>query len=192
MIPKKPILLHTAKVGVLVFGYGRIGRRKVEKYRASGAKVIVVDPLISQDSIGFFKMTAESFFEHHMDLFQKVTLVLAATSNSDTNQLIGDYCARYGKLINQVDAPSESTFSDMLFQSQEECIIATSGASKSPYVSQYLLNQIQNFLQKPSIQKRIKLLNLATPILKRNKAKGIEVIDLDDEALERIYNDENN
>lgn len=192
MISNKPILLNGAKIKVLIFGNGTIGKRKVDKYLSAGASVYVVDPKCQGESPPYFNQSASDFLKLHFDLFMSCHLVIAATNCHATNASIADFCNRHGKMVNCVDDPKASHFSDMLFIGEEDYLLAASGLGKSPYVAQYLIEQLRVFMKDRALLKRVTLLTQATPFFKKKGLKGKDLASLSDEAIERMTHDEDN
>lgn len=194
MTHRKPILLHTAALKVLIAGGGKVGSRKVKKYLSEGAEVHLVDtdkavatPFLEDERFHFHLGATQELQTAHRDVFQKAHLVIVATSDADANAALEHLCLEAGKLYNRVDAPESGLFSDMHYHNATDYTVATSGASKSPYIAQYLLEQIKKHLGAAPVAKRIRCLAKATPILKKRRLKGDEVAKLADDTLERMY-----
>lgn len=192
MISNKPILLNGDMLKVIIFGYGTVGKRKADKYLNAQATVYVVDPRCQVKSPNHFSQSASDFLTLHLEEFLKCHLVIAATNCPKTNAEIVALCHRYGKLVNSVDNPMASHFSDMHFMCEDHYLLAASGLGKSPYVAQYLIDKLQNFLKDPALLKRVSLIAKATPFLKKKGFKGKDLASLSDEALERMTYDEEN
>ena len=197
----KPILLSADQLNVLVIGYGKIGQRKARAYRASGAKVIAVDPhtlpSIStstldvqpqslEDGVLYYQMTFESFFVLHENLFNLQHLVLICTNQPDVNQIVQEKCVQMAKLYNRTDYFEQSLFSDMLSLEDQHTLVAISGKGHSPYIIKYLRPLVQNLIAQKNIQKRLEILNRVTPKLKFLGIPYEQIMHLDDDALERI------
>ena len=96
---------------VLVVGAGRVGRRKLAKVLAAGARALVVEPRPGAELTGLARSGAvelrPGFSE---DLLDGVTLVFAASAEAELNQAVARAARARGVWVNVADAPESSDF----------------------------------------------------------------------------------
>lgn len=129
-----PLFLNLEGRTCLVVGGGGVARRKIEPLLASGAKVVVVAPEI-QSAIETLAV------EERLDLRRRpfepedlagCVLVIAATSDEETNRRVFASARSRGVLCNVVDAPALCDFHVPAVVRRGDLRIAVSTAGKSP------------------------------------------------------------
>lgn len=139
-----PVLLKAEQLNILIIGYGRIGRRKAEKYYDTGAKVCSIDP--NPDQGADFVMTFDTYLKAYDKHFSEQHLVYICTSNTEVNEQAMASCQALAKLYNRTDAGQLGQFSDMAFLEGEDYLIATSGKAASPHMAKFLRSSIKEWL----------------------------------------------
>ena len=96
---------------VLVVGAGRVGRRKLAKILAAGARAIVVEPRPGAEVTALARSGAvelrPGFTE---DLLDGVDLVFAASAEAELNLAVARAARARGAWVNVADAPERSDF----------------------------------------------------------------------------------
>jgi siroheme synthase-like protein len=96
---------------VLVVGAGRVGRRKLAKVLAAGARAIVVEPRPGAELAELARSGAvELKSEFTEDLLAGVSLVFAASAETDLNLAVARAARTRGVWVNVADAPESSDF----------------------------------------------------------------------------------
>lgn len=127
-----PINLDLRGKLALVVGAGHVGRRKLGKLIAAGAKVRLVEPE-PVDEIR--QLASEGRLEIHAGyepaLFAGVSLVLAATDQPSLNRIIAEEARARGIWVNVADAPdlSDFTLPAVVDHGLFQLAVSTGGAS---------------------------------------------------------------
>ncbi len=145
-----PVLLKAEQLNILIVGYGRIGRRKAEKYIGAGAKVSSVDPDPIQKAN--FVMTFDAYIKAHEAHFSEQHLVYICTSSTEANETAMKSCHAATKLYNRTDAGNLGQFSDMAHLEAEDYLIATSGKAASPHMAKFLRSSLKEWLSSLSFE----------------------------------------
>ena len=96
---------------VLVVGAGRVGRRKLAKLLKAGARVLVVEPRPGAEVAALARSGAvELRPEFSEDLLEGVSLVFAASDETDLNLAVARAARARGVWVNVADAPESSDF----------------------------------------------------------------------------------
>jgi len=137
-----PITLELKNRHVLVVGGGIVAERKIKSLLASGARVKIVSPsitnrlqrLCSQRKISCIKRKYKS-----RDV-ENSKLVIAATNDNKVNALVSKDAKRKSVLVNVVDNAKLSDFISPAVLSKNKAIIAVSTNGKDPVFSRDLKN----------------------------------------------------
>jgi siroheme synthase-like protein len=129
-----PLAFKLDGLDVLVVGAGVIGARKVAQLIEAGARVSVIaeevrvalpDGVVSVEERPYRPGDLEGFF-----------LVVSATGNSATNDLIVSEARNARQWLNVVDDPDRSTFYFMALHRQGDVTVAVSTAGAAPALAQ--------------------------------------------------------
>jgi len=145
-----PVLLKAEQLNILIVGYGRIGRRKAEKYLEAGASVCSIDPDPKQNAD--FVMTFETYIKAHEAHFSEQHMVYICTSSTEANETVMASCQAVAKLYNRTDAGNLGQFSDMAYLEAEDYLIATSGKAASPHMAKFLRSSLKEWLSSLSFE----------------------------------------
>ncbi len=125
-------------------GGGNIGERKVEGLLAAGARVTLVSPeattqLSAWSAAGRIRWSRRRF--EPGDLADQF-LVVAATSDTSTNQAVFTEAEALGRLCNVVDVPELCNFILPAIARSGEVTVAVSTSGASPTLAQRLRDRI--------------------------------------------------
>ncbi|KAB2854715.1 MAG: bifunctional precorrin-2 dehydrogenase/sirohydrochlorin ferrochelatase, partial [Anaerolineae bacterium] len=112
-----PVLLKVENRRCVVVGGGQVATRKVTTLLDAGAHIClispVVDPTLQQLSdVGRIEIRHMAYRPDHLTEI-KPFLVIAATDNPDINQQVAADATQMNILVNVVDTPSQSDFTNM-------------------------------------------------------------------------------
>lgn len=129
-----PVDLKLKGRQVLVVGSGRVGRRKLAKLLAAGARVLLAEPRPSEEvqawaESGALELVGE-FSESLMEA-RRPLLVFAATSNPGFNRRVAEAARARGFLVNVADDPEISDFflPAVIERGDFQLTVGTGGAS---------------------------------------------------------------
>ena len=137
-----PVAVNLKRKDVLVAGGGEVAERKVKALLEAGARVKVVSPdfsaglkrLAEAGKIRWVKRRVVS-----RDVF-KAAVVIAATSEHDTNRKVSIWAGKAGALVNVVDKPGLSDFISPAVIRKGRVIVAVYTDGKDPVLSRDLKN----------------------------------------------------
>ena len=140
-----PMFVKLAGRHCAVVGGGDIAESKVESLLISGARVTVVSPTLTANLAdharrGSFEWVARRFEISDLD---GAFLVIAATSDQATNELIFRAADRRGILCNAVDQPPRCHFYFPAVVRRGALQIAISTAGLSPSLAQRLRKELE-------------------------------------------------
>lgn len=96
---------------VLVVGAGRVGRRKLAKLLAAGARALVVEPRPGAEVMALARSGAVKLHPRFTaDLLEGVALVFAASAEAGLNLDVARAARDRGVWVNVADAPESSDF----------------------------------------------------------------------------------
>lgn len=95
-----PLYIDMAGRRVIVFGLGKVGRRRAKKLRDSGAEVVGVDR--RHVEIGGVDVVRREITPRNIPPLDEYFLVVAATNDRELNFLIAERARAEGALINLV------------------------------------------------------------------------------------------
>jgi len=96
---------------VLMVGAGRVGRRKLAKLLAAGARALVVEPRPGTEVTALARSGAVELRPRFTeDLLDGVALVFAASAEAGQNLAVARAARARGVWVNVADAPENSDF----------------------------------------------------------------------------------
>lgn len=123
--PRFPLFVSLVGARCLVVGAGAVGRRRAEALASHGAVVRVVDPRAAEAwaneaAPGSVELVLRPFLPGDEE---SCSLAVAATSDRETNRLVGERCRAAGIPVSVADAPDECTFFfPALCETEELCV----------------------------------------------------------------------
>ncbi|MGN7611018.1 precorrin-2 dehydrogenase/sirohydrochlorin ferrochelatase family protein [Magnetococcales bacterium HHB-1] len=149
---------------VLVFGGGRVARRKISGLLTCGAEITVISPeldtyvarWVEEGKIAHQKeLFSESLFEEKIRE-KRPLLLFAVTSSIDQNKKIALLCREKGILCNSADDPKVSGFLVPATLRRPPITIAIGTQGLSPSLSRLLKERLDRLLE-PGWQHLVKL-----------------------------------
>ncbi len=150
--PKKmdyfPIFVKLHEQKCLVIGAGEIAARKIELLARAGAKITVIAKTISPQ-------VAAMQATHHLEIQQKAfaetdvqgfRLVISATDNQQTNQLVATTAEAHHILVNVVDSPALCRFIFPAIIDRSPLIAAVSSGGAAPVLARLLRAKIESVI----------------------------------------------
>lgn len=146
-----PVTLNLQDKKCLVVGGGQIALRKVHNLLAAGARVVVVSPLAVQELVELARDRRIRWLvkTYRVQQLRDCCLVVAATDKPAVNALIAEHCRRKGILVNVVDDPKLSSFTDCAHYRQGDLTIAVSTGGKSPALAARIKEELQQQYGQP-------------------------------------------
>ena len=140
-----PIFLNIRNKTCLVVGAGEVATRKIMLLLQAGAQVSVVSPELNTTLKeylvhGKIKFCAESFQPEQLE---DIVLVIAATSDRATNQLVSEAAQQRQIPVNVVDDPDLCTFIMPSIVDRSPLLIAVSSGGQSPVLARLLRAQLE-------------------------------------------------
>ncbi len=143
-----PIFINIKNQNCLVVGGGEVAARKVTLLLQANAHVIVVSPkldekLNAQLNQGNITYRAEYFHPGHL---ANVILVIAATNDRATNQLVSESAKTLRIPVNVVDNPDLCSFIMPSIVDRSPLLIAVSSSGKSPVLARLLRAHLETII----------------------------------------------
>ena len=144
-----PILLHLQDKQAAVIGGGRVATRKVKHLLQSGARVLVISPVVSTKILelaneGEIELIQSDYQRDMLNEYMPF-LVIAATDDEHVNQIVAQDAHRIRALSNVANGSShESDFSNMAVVNQPPLTIALSTNGTSPAMLRALKKQLED------------------------------------------------
>ncbi len=146
-----PILLHLQDKQAAVIGGGRVATRKVKHLLQSGARVLVISPVVSTKILelaneGEIELIQSDYQRDMLNEYMPF-LVIAATDDEHVNQIVAQDAQRIRALSNVANGSShESDFSNMAVIDQPPLTIALSTNGTSPAMLRTLKKQLEDVI----------------------------------------------
>jgi uroporphyrin-III C-methyltransferase/precorrin-2 dehydrogenase/sirohydrochlorin ferrochelatase len=143
-----PIFLNIKNRNCLVVGGGEVAVRKITLLLQAGAQVSVISPELDASlseyvALGKIKHSAEHFQPSHL---HNAVLVIAATNNRVTNQLVSETARQHLIPVNVVDNPDLCTFIMPSIIDRSPLMIAISSGGQSPVLARLLRAQLETII----------------------------------------------
>ncbi len=129
-----PLAFKLDGVEVLVIGAGAIGARKATQLIAVGARVTMIsEDVLSPLPIGVVRVERRRYVRGDLRGF---SLVVSATGDAATNDLVVEEAREERLWLNVVDDPERSSFYFMALHRQGDVTVAVSTAGAAPALAQ--------------------------------------------------------
>lgn len=140
-----PVFLNIKNKACLVVGGGEVATRKIMLLLQAGAQVSVVSPELDTTlkeylMHGKIKFCAEYFQPKQLE---NIVLVIAATNDHATNQLVSEAAQQRQIPVNVVDDPDLCTFIMPSIVDRSPLLIAVSSGGQSPVLARLLRAQLE-------------------------------------------------
>jgi len=143
-----PVFVKLKGQDCLVVGAGEIAARKIELLARAGAKITVIANKISPQVLSLEA-------SYHLNLLQKAfaptdlcgfRLVVSATDNKETNQLVAKTAEEQHVLVNVVDNPALCSFIFPAIIDRSPIIAAVSSGGAAPVLARLLRAKIESII----------------------------------------------
>lgn len=140
-----PIFLDVKGKKCLVVGGGDVAFRKTEFLLNAGASVTIVSPEIAPELVKLSGIThiAKRFEISHLDGY---ALVIAATDEADTNELVSKEAKLRNMLVNIVDNPRLCSFIVPSILDRSPIVVAFSSGGASPVLIRMLRGTLETMI----------------------------------------------
>ena len=143
-----PVFLDGSKINAMVVGGGDVAARKIELLLKTTTNITImaeavtegVERLINENELNWLKHNYQS------GLLNNITLVIAATDNTEVNEQIYHEAVEFNILANVVDQPALCTYITPAIIDRSPMIIALSSSGSAPILIRMLREQIEKIL----------------------------------------------
>ena len=143
-----PVFVKLKDQDCLVVGAGEIAARKIELLARAGAKITVIAQEISLQVVNLkasypLNLLQKSFTPDDLRGFR---LVVSATDNQETNQLVAKTAGEQNILVNVVDNPELCSFIFPAIIDRSPIIAAVSSGGAAPVLARLLRARIESII----------------------------------------------
>jgi uroporphyrin-III C-methyltransferase/precorrin-2 dehydrogenase/sirohydrochlorin ferrochelatase len=143
-----PVFLDGSKINAMVVGGGDVAARKIELLLKTTTNITImaesvtegVERLINENQLNWLK------HNYQAGLLTKITLVIAATDNTEVNEQVYHEAVEFNILANVVDQPALCTYITPAIIDRSPMIIALSSSGSAPILIRMLREQIEKIL----------------------------------------------
>ncbi len=143
-----PLFLKLKQQNCLVIGAGEIAARKIELLARAGAVITVIaneiSPAVANMQDSYLLSIKEKAFE--VSDINNFRLVVSATNNATTNQLVADTASKRNIPVNVVDNPALCSFIFPAIIDRSPIIAAVSSGGASPVLARLLRAKIESII----------------------------------------------
>ncbi|OYO59595.1 uroporphyrin-III C-methyltransferase/precorrin-2 dehydrogenase/sirohydrochlorin ferrochelatase/precorrin-2 dehydrogenase/sirohydrochlorin ferrochelatase [Lachnotalea glycerini] len=140
-----PMFIELKNKPCLIVGGGTVAYRKVIVLKDFEADITVVSSTISEKIRQCQPIICKEKEFEEADL-EGMQLVIAATDDEQTNHDIALLCKMRGIAVNAVDQIEDCSFIFGSYVKEKDVVAAISSAGKSPVITQYLRDYMQQIL----------------------------------------------
>lgn len=143
-----PAFLNLNDQACLVVGGGNVAARKISLLVRTGAKITVIAKTVSNE----VRLLANS---HQLEIkeqeftaadFSQFRLIVSATNNPDSNQLVAETAHAQNILVNVVDCPELSSFIFPAIVDRSPVVIALSSGGAAPVLARLLRAKLETII----------------------------------------------
>lgn len=143
-----PIFVKLQGQACLVVGAGEIAARKIDLLARAGADITVLAktvkaPVLSIQTTLGLKVVQKNFTPSDVDGFK---LVISATDNPATNELVASSAKQQGILVNVVDSPELCSFIFPAIVDRSPIIAAISSGGAAPVLARLLRAKLESLI----------------------------------------------
>ena len=140
-----PICLDLEGKPCVVVGGGRVAERKVHGLLSCSAEVSVISPELTEDLLRQHKEGIITWINrtYRQGDLAHAFLVIAATDNEETQELVYEEAASRNLLLNVADVPQRCNFILPATVRQGDLIVSISTAGKSPALARKLRMELE-------------------------------------------------
>lgn len=142
------VMLDLEDKTALVVGGGEVAKRKINDLIKSHAKVVIISPIIFDDSIAEYENVEYINRDFKMSDIEswRPFIVFAATNDKALNREIASYCDHKGILINSISDPKTGNLSVQAKIEKEQYCVSVSTYGQGPGFSRALKKHLENLL----------------------------------------------
>lgn len=143
-----PVFLDAQKINALVVGGGDVAARKIELLLKTTTAITVMSETLAPSVARLINENQLTHLAHNYQtgFLDKMTLVIAATDNTEVNKSVYDEAATKNILTNVVDQPELCTYITPAIIDRSPMIIAMSSSGSAPILLRMLREQIEKML----------------------------------------------
>ncbi len=143
-----PVFLDAKKINAMVVGGGDVAARKIELLLKTTTKITVMSQVLSSSVERLINLHQLTHLAHPYQAghLADITLVIAATDNSEVNKAVYIEAQEYRLLTNVVDQPELCTYITPAIIDRSPMIIAMSSSGSAPILLRMLREQIEKTL----------------------------------------------
>ncbi len=143
-----PVFLDGSKINAMVIGGGDVAARKIELLLKTTTNITIMAECVTEGVERLIKENQLNWLKHNYKagLLTKITLVIAATDNTDVNEQVYHEAVEFNILANVVDQPALCTYITPAIIDRSPMIIALSSSGSAPILIRMLREQIEKIL----------------------------------------------
>ncbi len=143
-----PVFLDGSKINAMVVGGGDVAARKIELLLKTTTNITIMAEAVTAGVERLIKENQLNWLKHNYQagLLGDITLVIAATDNSEVNESVYHEAVEYNILANVVDQPALCTYITPAIIDRSPMIIALSSSGSAPILIRMLREQIEKIL----------------------------------------------
>jgi len=167
-----PIFLNIHQKKCIVVGGGEVARRKVRALLERGAIVQVIAPTLDSELSHLANNNTITVLQRNYEPgdLKDALIVIAATTEAETNRKVAMEAKRRGILVNVVDNPEQSDFIVPSCLHRGDLTIAIATAGKSPALARKIRTRLESDFGKEYVS-LVKLIGEVRSELKRRRVK---------------------
>lgn len=138
---------------VVIFGGGRVGERKAEKFSEAAREVLVVSRVFTEslkrigEELENLRLIRQEISRSSIVRYvSKAFIVVPATNSRQLNSEIGRIARKHGVLVNRVDELEDTDLISPAVVRRGDLQIAVSTSGKSPAFSRFFKRKIENLI----------------------------------------------
>lgn len=142
-----PLFLNLKDKNIVIFGAGNVALRKAKIF-SKFSNVIVISKEFNDEfnDLNVLKIKREITKDIVFNYIKEAFITIPATNDYEINKMIAEIMHSQNKLVNRVDDERENDLIVPSIISMEELRIAISTSGKSPMMSKFLREEIENFI----------------------------------------------
>jgi len=143
-----PVFLDGSKINAMVVGGGDVAARKIELLLKTTTNITIMAASVTSGVERLINENQLTWLPHNYKagLLTKITLVIAATDNTQVNEQVYYEALEFNILANVVDQPALCTYITPAIIDRSPMIIALSSSGSAPILIRMLREQIEKIL----------------------------------------------
>lgn len=143
-----PVFLDGSKINAMVVGGGDVAARKIELLLKTTTNITIMAETVTEGVERLINENQLNWLQHNYQsgLLSDITLVIAATDNTEVNEQVYHEAVEFNILANVVDQPDLCTYITPAIIDRSPMIIALSSSGSAPILIRMLREQIEKIL----------------------------------------------